>query len=128
MPEWTFNVGADPVSGTKTRLIKEDGKLFFHYQSPNDALVEENKRLNTQEQRGKTRLGARVPPHLYYIDWPKEFEAKHGHHPMRVEAGPLRKAVRREWREFVIAKINSPEFRYLRIDDQRKLPELRREL
>jgi len=127
MPEWTFEVGTDPVSGTQTRLVKEDGKTFFHYKSPNDALIAENKRLNTQEQRGKTRIGARVPPHLYYIDWPKEFEAKHGHHPQRV-SGPIRKAVREEWRLFVIAKLNSSEYRYLRIDNQRKLPELRREL
>lgn len=121
MAEWKYHVGTDPITGTKTELIKESDEIGFKYVSPMEALISENRRLDNQPQHGRnTRLAARIPAHLYHIDWPKEFEKMTGHHPMRT-AGKLRRDVREAWKGFIKRKLNSSEFRYLRVDGGRKL-------
>ncbi len=120
MAEWRDTIAHDPLSGMTSQLVKEDGQLYLRHHSDPTRLVEENKRLDTQPQKTRTRLAARIPPQHYYIEWPTEFQMRHGEHPHRV-TGEKRPECRRLWKDFVTRKLNSPEFRYLRIDGGRKL-------
>lgn len=121
MAEWRERIAFDPDSGMETNMFKEGGQIYLQHTSSYSALVEENKRLNTQPQKSKTmRLVARTPAQFEYIDWPREFQQRHGVHPHR-HNGPDRREVRRQWKRFKTAKLNSPDFAYLRVDDGRKL-------
>ena len=119
MAEWKMPVGADPLTGVKTTLIKEGGEYLLHHHSDEQAILDANKRVRTLPQKGKSRLAARTPAH-FLLQWATEFEMKHGVHPNAV-AGKERPAVRRKWRQFKNDKLNSREFAYLRVDDGRKL-------
>lgn len=119
MAEWTQPVGFDPVNGVYSDLVKEGGEYILRHRGDAQALIDENKKLNTQPQRRGMRLAARTPVHLEY-QWMVEFEAQHGANP-GTYAGPDRRAVRDKWKRFKVAKLNSPEFSHLRTDGGRKL-------
>ena len=121
MPQWRETLSADPVNRVQAHLERDTEGLVLRHTADIEPLLDENKAMDTTPQQGRQgRLAARIPPHLYFIDWPIEFQMKHGEHPHKV-AGEKRKECRKLWKEFVKRKINSPEFRYLRIDDGKKL-------
>ena len=121
MAEWKAPIGYDPLNRVENYLIKEDGQLFHHQRRHDGPLIEENKRLATQPQKAKqSRLAARIPASCYYIDWPLEFQIRHGEHPHRV-TGEKRKECRKLWRDFVTSKLNQRDYMHLRVDGGKKL-------
>ena len=122
MAEWEQTIASVPLTGSKTTLAREGDSLYLHHQSNHEALLSENRDLSNQPQNrhARTRLAARIPPHLYYVTWPSQFKRMHGENPHR----PRRKnraAVREMWREFVRAKLNDKANAYLRVDGGKRL-------
>lgn len=121
MAQWRDAVGIDALNNVETELFREGDELWLKHTSSFSALLDENKRMNTAQQHGKqSRLAARIPPHLYYIDWPVEFQMRHGEHPHRV-AGEKRSDCRKLWRQFINSKLNNADYRHLRVDGGKRL-------
>ncbi len=126
MSYWTDDIGG-MVLKQKVHL-EDDGKHNAVIQTTQDCtpILEENAAF-ARERQGRlsphgTAVAARVPHIFYYVLWPQEFKARHGYHPKR---GPFRDAGHKQeaeqaWRDFMIGKLNDPDFGKFRTDDSRK--------
>lgn len=128
--EWVATDG--PV---KVELIHEDDGRGHHHALRHvqdvEPILDDNARLRGHQQVGTPKLGAklaaRVPETIYYLSWPTEFELKHGVHPKHpdlrlipaAQHSSTRKEIDRQWRKFVIGKLNDRNYSKLRVDEGR---------
>lgn len=128
MSYWT-----DPIGGSIIQQVlhlEDEGRHNAVIESTQDCtpVLEENARLRTMaEQTGHTKsphgtaVAARIPSIHYYIQWPQEFEKKYGYHPRRLKLGVNRREAEQQWRDFVVAKLNDPDWKKLRTDKGQRL-------
>ena len=113
--EWLPRSGA-----VAAEVISEDygstPSVVLRHQQDVTPVLDDNARMRSYQQHGTPKMGAklaaRIPEIHYYIQWPTEFQAKHGMHPQRPDLS-------REWARFVRRKLNDRDFSQFRVDTGR---------
>lgn len=106
-----FNLGVDPITGSQTRIGFEDDLMVTEEIMPAksvQAILDHAQRMRSAELP-KMRLGGyagTIPTPLRH-EWRKEWKAH------KVGGGSL------DWGEFLVMKMNSPEFKLLRTQDKK---------